>query len=123
MIKETISNILKPKSEDELLDFIKDLSPEEVFVLGYNKHSDFLIKKSFELGYSPTITDLISAVTFSRVNLLKYILEWSDLDPSAENNIFLSTALSINNKQIIDILINDPRVREKLTDKQIKKIQ
>lgn len=47
-LNEDISNVLKPKTEDDIYKELEELSPEEILLLGYNSQNKNIIRIGIE---------------------------------------------------------------------------
>jgi hypothetical protein len=69
----------------------------------------------------PATQDLFyRAINIDDIELVKIFLSLPEIDPSRHNNQAIKTALWYNYTEIIDLLLDHPRVKETFTEKQHK---
>jgi len=188
MIKESIENILRPKSDNEITNSLKDMSEEDIveraknnpailsYILDndknllsrdsygelfkwcikvYNKHYALKLlekvsKEDLNIGISmllkhdnryleigsflkTLINDKRADVSANRnelirwaskqglINVVTHLMQDPNVDPSDIDNQALLSAEIYEHKNIVNLLLKDPRVRAKLTPSQMAK--
>jgi len=107
-INKNSSNVLK-----KLLDLYE--FKEQNFLHALEKTDYETSKVILDHGIKPTNEILNQAILQNDLDKVKLLLQYPELDPSAENNIALSFALyNKKDKDIVKLLINDPRVKATL---------
>lgn len=112
-ITESIKDYLKPKSEEDILSSLKDVSPNRKIILGCRKNLLWLIKKGLEEGADPSIDDnklFIWACENRHVDMVKNLLKDKRINPGDRRNEPISTASKNGNIEIVKLLLNDHRV-------------
>lgn len=172
-----LSDILKPKDEKEIQQYLENKSPSQILQIGMAKNlpdivdyaiengalldfnanqvmdwalksanykivkrvagelpkdalRDFLsraivigsvqlVKIIMEKGVVPSFNDFAHAIILSKEEVFKFLNNETNIDLSQENNILLSLALFVKNKENIQILVQDQNVRKKLLPVQL----
>lgn len=87
------------------------------------KSADYNIAKLFmKNGIIPDINDFIDEISKMDEKKIKLYLNCKEFDPSEKSNIALSFADYIGNKNIVNVLLNDKRVKNKLSTEDIEKL-
>jgi len=112
-INESIRDLMQPKSEEEILKSIDNLSPEELLKkscsIGYLNG----IKLALEKGVDPSVNNNY-AIEIAAINghteIVKLLLTDERVDPSDENNFAIIYASENGHTEIVKLLLNDKRV-------------
>lgn len=94
-MKTTINNIFKPKSEEEIMSLMDDLSTNEFFIQSVEKGFLPGVKKALKIGANIHVYNdwaLRMASYYGYINIVKFLLD-SGADVNAMNNCALRWAL------------------------------
>jgi ankyrin repeat protein len=110
---ESVRDLMKPKSEKELIELYGKLTPEEELLKGTINYLPWVVKHALERGanpnekYSKGVTVLMYAITENDIEMMKILLDYG-ADPTIENQYGM-TALRMwetwkGNKEMMDLL-------------------
>jgi len=87
------------------------------------RYTDYNIAKLFmKKRIIPHINDFIAEILRENEEKIKLYLTCKEFDPSEKNNIALSFADYKRNKNVVNILLNDKRIKNKLSIQDIEKL-
>jgi len=113
---ESIKHLLKPKSKDEILKNVfdnKEMTLNDMMLNGCKFGILEIVKYAISQGADPTITydwPIRLAADYNNTEVIKYLLTFNEVDPSAIDNSVFKLACKHNNIELVKILLKDNRV-------------
>ncbi len=112
-ITESVRDLMRPKTEEEILKNLDILTPDELFIKSI--HNEYLngIKLALERGADPTLHNdhaIRIASANGHTEIVKLLLNDPRVDPSSGDNYAIRHASEIGYIDIVKLLLNDPRV-------------
>lgn len=110
---ESIKDFLKPKSKDDIINALNNLSPSEKIVKGAQYDIMWLFKNGIDEGGDPSTQDswaLSHAVSNNNIDMVKILLNDKRTDPTPISNFALRIAAGEGFVEIFNMLMNDDRV-------------
>jgi len=123
---ESIRHLLKPKSEEDISKSIEKLSPSEKLQYACEYGVMWLFKQALDKGANPVYQDNF-CIRYASANghytIVKVLLSFKDVDPSDLNNVAIQVAHYYKHKNIVELLLNDKRVRSSLPPFLLKRYE
>jgi len=116
---ESIKNVLKPKSKDDLENYSNNLDPNMKILKGCEYGVLWLVKQGIDEGGDPTInhnSPIILAIDNEHIDIIKYLLTIPEVDPSDQYNSAIWNASDNKNFEIVKLLLLNKKVRTKLIE-------
>lgn len=115
---ESIKQFLKPKSEEDIENSIKNLTPDEKIIQGCKYNIIWLIKQGLDEGGDPTYRTYESfeyAIVFDNYESIEFLLNniSSDINIGTNENYLIWVAVHNESIDIIKLLLNDKNVLKK----------
>ena len=140
IVRESIGDILKPKSEEEIEDSLKNMSDRELIEMGFsNKNAEILeyaltrelspklngeilkwsskegninlAKKALQKNIDPNqILSALSKAMLKNGDIFEILIEDKRFDPSLSHNRLIRWAASEGHYDFVKMLLDDPRV-------------
>lgn len=121
---ESIKHFLKPKSKEDILKSIEKLSPHEKLQHACEYGILWLFKQSLDEGANPAYQDnypIRYASAGGYYTIVKILLSLNGVNPSDLNNSAIVMAYYYKHKDIVELLLNDKRVKNSLSKYDLKR--
>ncbi len=112
-LNESIRDLMKPKSEEEILKSLDNLSLVELLKKSCQSGYVSGVKLALERGVDPSINDNFAIEYASKnghLEIVKLLLQDERVDPSDHNNYAIRLALQNGHTEIVKLLLQDKRV-------------
>lgn len=118
---ESIKNILKPKSNDDIEKAVKNLTPDEKILKGCENNFLWLVEKGIEEGGNPNISKngfdnssaIHVAIEYDSIDVFKFLVKLPEIILTDNDNSIIWTAVYEENIEMVKILLDDDLVLKK----------
>ncbi len=110
---ESVRDLMKPKSKEEILNKLGDLPPNELLNKSININYLYGVKLALKKGVNPSREDnyaIRSASYHGYTEIVKLLLQDERVDPSAHNNYAIRLASNNGHTEVVKLLLQNKRV-------------
>jgi len=109
---ESIKHFLKPKKEGDILKDLENsnMNDNEKFFKSIKFNAFDIVKDMLKGGYKPNPLLLIQCLMEGKPVVAKYMLLYSDIDPSVDDNQSIIQAAHNGYTDIVELLLKDERI-------------
>lgn len=104
---ESVKDQMTPKSEEHLRNMVKDFTPDQELTIACQRGILWLAKEAIEKGANyNTWTFISDACRYNQLEIVKYLVDEMDVNPSIKNETPLKNSVINGNTDIAEYLID-----------------
>jgi ankyrin repeat protein len=125
-VYESLSDYLKPKSQEEIRKSLGNLTTEQKLRKGARHGIPWLVQEALDEGADPSKDNNFAILLASgngNLEIVKLLLKDKRVNPAARNNLAIQCASYNGYLEVVKLLLSDKRVRDSLDKKYLEEYE